>query len=1275
VTASGEGPLAALGVGIRNPPGLPAISYRVGTYDTFLAGMLARLRTGTIDDADLLVPLKPLANLEIDTRHDWMWALLESWAVVGDVLTFYQERIANEGYLRTAVEAQSVLRLVQLLGYAPQPGIAGAADLAFTVLSGRRLPPGVTVPAGAAVKSLPVDGQLPQVFEIPQALSTRAVWSFVKPVVAESTRPQRIGPQAAEILLQGRVSLRPGTPLLVALAPDLPGGAARMSLRAVQSVAVERAKTGVATRTESGAPAPDTTTVTLEPPPGDPPADGEVLQVFVLRRRDHLFGYNAPQWSALPDSVKQKYGTRKGGIAVSSDLGESWQALDAGLPTTAVSALAYTPAGELVAGTAAGLYRWTGGEWKAPSSGLGKVDVRVLAATAAGHLFAGTAQGVFRSTDGGDTWSNLTAVARIPKKGLLVALAGRSGVVATIVARLRAVVQALGLGQPQAQPRLPSTALAALLVTGDASGTSLFAATGQGILRSDGTGGGWLPVNRGLPKTDAATGLTSLVVHALAAGAAAGEVFAGTDQGVFVSRDLGGSWQAASSGLPRARSGGQPAAPVTPVTALAAASDSRLGTSALFAATGRGVFRSTDAGASWQGASAGLPTGSGSAQQTPLAVSLLALYADARTLATYLFAATAEGLFRSDDLGDRWRAVGDEPPGAVTALAGSAQGLAVATPFDGFVETDWPGFQLQNGDIDLSAVDSTVLPGSWVALQQSRTQTPPLPPLAPRVGIYAAKSVNTVARSGFGTTAQVTRIGVQDDGQLGLFDLRQTDALVDSLALKLAAVPVVAPMSQAVVEVDLPASEAPPPGARVAVSGKPIRARLSTGESVQVLAMPAAGSWWVRDASGAVRPLALDADAVSWEPAADGDEGTAEVVATSPGQLADGAATPNAVLAFSPPLATPFDPATVTLNANVGQATQGETVPREVLGSGDASRPFQRFTLMRKPLTYVRSDDGDCRSTLEVWVGGVRWAEVPTLCGTQPSSRVYAAILDEAGQATVVFGDGIHGARLPTGVENVVARYRTGIWTTAVAAGGLSLLQQRPYGLRGVANPRASQAAVPPEGAGGARERAPRSVRTLGRVVSLVDYLDFARTYPGVGKATVTPLWTGSAHLAAITAAGVDGKPLSAALCGELATALATSAAPGQSASVDGYRPALFAVGAAILLAADAPPDLSPKEVLDAAQQALLDAFGPARRAFGQGVAASEVTTVLQNVPGVVAVDLRELHRESGEASAGLASFLPAAVASWDWQRGAVVPAELLIVDPAAIALTSEVAA
>ena len=54
--------------------------------------------------------------------------MMEWWAYLADVLTFYNERIANQAYLRTADLPESVNRLVQILGYRPRPGI-GATGL------------------------------------------------------------------------------------------------------------------------------------------------------------------------------------------------------------------------------------------------------------------------------------------------------------------------------------------------------------------------------------------------------------------------------------------------------------------------------------------------------------------------------------------------------------------------------------------------------------------------------------------------------------------------------------------------------------------------------------------------------------------------------------------------------------------------------------------------------------------------------------------------------------------------------------------------------------------------------------------------------------------------------------------------------------------------------------------------------------------------------------------------------------------------------------------
>ena len=92
---------------IGNRPGLDAISYRVGTHGTFLETMKARLAGSAFSS---------LSGLK--TRHttDPSIALLDAWATVGDVLTFYQERIANEGYLGTATERRSILELARLVG-------------------------------------------------------------------------------------------------------------------------------------------------------------------------------------------------------------------------------------------------------------------------------------------------------------------------------------------------------------------------------------------------------------------------------------------------------------------------------------------------------------------------------------------------------------------------------------------------------------------------------------------------------------------------------------------------------------------------------------------------------------------------------------------------------------------------------------------------------------------------------------------------------------------------------------------------------------------------------------------------------------------------------------------------------------------------------------------------------------------------------------------------------------------------------------------------------
>src|ERR1700722_20405571 len=105
---------------IDNRPGLARIDFRIGTYTDFRQALFSAL-----DRSALLLPW---THRQPD---DPGIALLEGVAILGDILTFYQELYANEAWLRTAQWPESVTALVRLLGYRPAPGIGGASSAAF----------------------------------------------------------------------------------------------------------------------------------------------------------------------------------------------------------------------------------------------------------------------------------------------------------------------------------------------------------------------------------------------------------------------------------------------------------------------------------------------------------------------------------------------------------------------------------------------------------------------------------------------------------------------------------------------------------------------------------------------------------------------------------------------------------------------------------------------------------------------------------------------------------------------------------------------------------------------------------------------------------------------------------------------------------------------------------------------------------------------------------------------------------------------------------------
>jgi predicted phage baseplate assembly protein len=368
-----------------------------------------------------------------------------------------------------------------------------------------------------------------------------------------------------------------------------------------------------------------------------------------------------------------------------------------------------------------------------------------------------------------------------------------------------------------------------------------------------------------------------------------------------------------------------------------------------------------------------------------------------------------------------------------------------------------------------------------------------------------------------------------------------------------------------------------------------------------------------------------------------------------------------------PGLQGSFERATTSIFANVAPSTHGETVKDEVLGSGDAGQPYQRFALRQSPLTYTPAPTASGgQSTLEVRVNDLLWSEVPTLFGRGPRERIYLTHIDDDGTTTVQFGDGITGARLPMGRENVKATYRKGIGLGGlVRAGQLSLLITKPLGVRGVANPLPSAGAQEPQTLADARANAPVTVLTLDRIVSLLDYEDFARNFAGIGKALATWTWSGHARQVFVTVAGIGGAAVAdkSDLQTNLLTAMQKAGDGFVPIAIRSYRKATFKVVASIKI----DSSYIAAKVLAAVDAALRAGFSFAARAFGQPVTLSEVVTVMQDVAGVVAVDVTKLFRTDDDETRE--TFLGADAPRVGAGPG-VQPAELLTLDDDGVELT-----
>ncbi len=98
--------------------------------------------------------------------NDFGMVLIELFSYIGDILSYYGDRIANEAFLSTATQRESVFDIARMLDYEPTNSVAATVTLQFTVADGSS---SVTIPARTKVSTASVAavaaGAKPVIFE------------------------------------------------------------------------------------------------------------------------------------------------------------------------------------------------------------------------------------------------------------------------------------------------------------------------------------------------------------------------------------------------------------------------------------------------------------------------------------------------------------------------------------------------------------------------------------------------------------------------------------------------------------------------------------------------------------------------------------------------------------------------------------------------------------------------------------------------------------------------------------------------------------------------------------------------------------------------------------------------------------------------------------------------------------------------------------------------------------------------------------------------------
>ena len=318
------------------------------------------------------------------------------------------------------------------------------------------------------------------------------------------------------------------------------------------------------------------------------------------------------------------------------------------------------------------------------------------------------------------------------------------------------------------------------------------------------------------------------------------------------------------------------------------------------------------------------------------------------------------------------------------------------------------------------------------------------------------------------------------------------------------------------------------------------------------------------------------------------------------------------------PSAVGFSKGGLIINGNVVLAGHGETKPEKIIGSGNAAISNQTFILevVGVSFTHDATKSSGVAAAIEVKVAGRVWEQVSTLKDSAPDDFHYAIRMTEETYVKIIFGDGEHGRRLPSGTNNIRVRYRVGSGLAGIVPA---------HGLEKPVNPHPLVDVVrqPIKAAGGGdmedvtslRENAPPTLLALERAVSLSDFSHLAASQSSIWQAKAFSQIlhggrTESVRVVVVPAGGDSSTDVNE----KVLTFLQDHALPGVQVTIADAVKKRFSLLITVRVKSD---EFIAEQVVESVEVALLNHFSLQHRKLGQNLYLSEVYKVVEAVLGV----------------------------------------------------------